>query len=81
MTNNTQYPFDLKRALAGEPVVTRNGKIVNGLFDTEDGSIFPIETANDTDELCATCWTVEGYIWGPKSPEEHDLFMLEPAND
>ena len=80
MTNNTQYPFDLKRALAGEPVITRNGKSVTGLYDSEDGSFFPIETESDTAELCAMCWTEEGYIWGTRSPEEHDLFMLEPAN-
>jgi hypothetical protein len=67
--------FNLEKALAGEPVVTRDGKPVTQLtkFDT-------------TDKHCLVCVvdgdlkinTIEGRSFHSGFSDEFDLFMAEP---
>jgi hypothetical protein len=68
-------PFDLKKALAGEPVVTRDGKEVTRLhkFDCEDQ--YPLYAV--VDEMIKR-FTIDGnYI--EEGINRYDLFMDEPT--
>ena len=65
-------PFDLQRALAGDPVVTRAGSIVKELhyFEKLDGQ-----------KLYCVVHTLLGYsdsgtFWSDGREDAHDLFMM-----
>ena len=80
MTNNTQYPFNLEAALAGEPVITRNGKEVLGLVDSKDGTDWPLEQDEDVEPTTFDyfiCWNQQGRESG-RVDSRYDLFMLNP---
>jgi hypothetical protein len=66
-------PFDLERALAGDPVVTRDGKPVTQLTHFKD-------VANWRDSLCGVvdrsiCSWQENGRYCPSAPYSKDLFM------
>jgi len=66
-------PFDLKLALAGDPVVTRNGRKVTELFyfKTVKG-VYPITVVIDGIRHPVT---IEGEYNGPQCASGRDLFM------
>ena len=80
MTNHTQYPFDLKRALAGEPVITRNGQEVLGLVDAKDGTAWPLEQDENVEQVTLdyfVCWNRQGRE-SSHIETDYDLFMVNP---
>lgn len=67
-------PFDLEKALAGHPLVTRNGIKVNTFKDDKDGSYYPYTASIDNFN---NSYTSKGeYILDEES--EHDLLLLLP---
>ena len=74
------YPFNLEAALAGEPVVTRNGQEVLGLVDTKDGTDWPLEQDEDVEPTTFDyfiCWNQQGRESG-HFDSRYDLFMMNP---
>jgi hypothetical protein len=64
--------FDLERALAGEPVCTRNGKDVTHL------TFFDVDSRHQVVgvvEKSLIRWTKKGYCFDVSHISEHDLFM------
>jgi len=69
-------PFDLERACAGDPMVTRDGRTVDGfLFNARaEGSTYPcVVTVGD---LFRT-YTTKGKWSHDSASSEHDLFMVD----
>lgn len=66
-------PFDLEKALAGDPVVTRDGREVTSLhlFDCE-GYAHPLMGVCDGQILS---WTKDGGYFDPTNYHINDLFM------
>ena len=65
--------FNLEKALAGEPVVTRNGEKVTQLITFDCNGHYPLHGVRNRSHHR---WTVEGIsIIDGKSP--YDLFMAE----
>lgn len=66
-------PFDLQRALAGDKVVTRDGREVFGIhkFDAykDPRSLFGVMEGN------VLCWELNGVYAGVLCTRELDLFM------
>lgn len=71
-------PFDIERAKAGDPVVTRDGRKVRILcYDKKDDS-YPIVALieNEAEDEFTESFTLEGKYWDKKTEEEsEDLFM------
>ena len=66
-------PFNLERALAGDPVITRNGKEVTVLYLFKQEHVkHPVLGVIDE---YAIHWSKEGYRSSSCSPNEWDLFM------
>jgi len=68
-------PFDLEKALAGEPVVTRDGREVTQLhlFDTpEKYKLYGVISGR-----YITCWDVDGNYTHGLEEAKHDLLMKE----
>ena len=65
-------PFDLQRALAGEKVVTRDGREVTQLtkFDCEGECLAGVLDLN-----LSTTWNKNGQFWGTSEESDDDLFM------
>jgi hypothetical protein len=74
-------PFDLEKALAGEPVVTRDGQAVTQLTKFDCDSEYPLCAVIDgvliTYTINGSYYTINGSY---KEGEQHDLdlFMAEP---
>lgn len=73
----TRYPFDLTRALAGDPVITRDGQLVKGLTLAK----FNAKSCGDLSGQLNN-----GYTWWQQSGRFYadtespvDLFMATPA--
>jgi hypothetical protein len=66
-------PFNLKRALAGDPVVTRDGRTATGL--TFDKQQWPVR---GTVDKIVRRWTQQGEYYAAHEPCSLDLFMLTP---
>lgn len=66
-------PFDLEKALAGEPVITRDGKKAT--------EVVFLKTADDLYVVIAVVdgkvlsYTKDGKYWASKSADQNDLFM------
>ena len=78
----TKYPFDLQRALAGEELVTRDGRKVTKFGER----LSPIKKcyqykANIEDDLFELYYTIDGYFYENKKPHPTDLFMLHPPKE
>lgn len=74
------YKFDLGRALAGDPIVTRSGKEMSNFRRREfweSDRNYPY-IASDTTGIYFT-YTEHGEFFSG-SPRSEDLFMLHPAN-
>ena len=69
-------PFNLEEALAGKPVVTRDGRKVTELylFKTANSS-YPLRVCIDKD---IKDYTDRGTYYAKDTTSEHDLFMEEP---
>jgi (p)ppGpp synthase/HD superfamily hydrolase len=67
-------PFDLTKALAGEPVVTRDGQPVTQLTKFDCDSAYPLRAVIDGKIIS---FTIDG-ICLSKRQCSHDLFMAEP---
>jgi hypothetical protein len=70
-------PFDLEKALAGEPVVTRSGKKVTQLthFKYRDLSQAPYPLYGVIESLTLNYWTFEGKAAYRSCESNDDLFM------
>lgn len=66
-------PFDLERALAGEPVVTRDGREVTEIhfFKTDQGDYPLIAVIDENQEA----FTKDGFFASSREECESDLFM------
>lgn len=65
-------PFDLQRALAGDKVVTRDGREVTQLF------MLKLERSNELVGVVsggAFFWSCSGCYWESGQPSDLDLFM------
>lgn len=64
-------PFDLQRALAGDKVVTRDGREVRQLhkFDCEGECLAGVL------DLSLSTWNKNGQFWGTSEESDDDLFM------
>jgi hypothetical protein len=69
-------PFDLEKALAGEPVVTRDGRPVTQLVMFE--AIEEEYCLCGVLERSITGWLVNGKIWNITESHRRDLFMADP---
>ena len=69
---HTLKPFNLEKALAGEPVVTRDGKEVTQItfFDCED--VYPIVAVTNK---IKRSFTVDGFFLESNAPHRFNLFM------
>jgi hypothetical protein len=67
----TLLPFDLAKALAGAPVVTRDGHVVTEL--TLDKQQWPVRGVVD---LLVRRWTKRGFYYVDDEPFKLDLFLL-----
>jgi hypothetical protein len=71
-------PFDLEKALAGAPVVTRDGLKVHDIyFSMRLGGMdesFPVIGVVDGDKSVLT-WTKEGFFMIGAGDSDNDLFM------
>ena len=66
-------PFNLEAALAGEPVVTRDGRdVTNLVYFPDAGGVYKI--AGVLDE-CVETFTEEGFFFNYEAQSAHDLFM------
>jgi len=66
-------PFNLERALAGEPVVTRDGRKVTQIhvFDvSEKYKVYGVVS-----DKYITCWDINGNYTHGLEESNHDLFM------
>lgn len=68
-------PFDLKRALAGEPLVTRDGRKVTS-FSINCDHDYPYRARINEDSLI---FTSAGSYYDDGRKNEFDLFMAAPA--
>jgi len=66
-------PFDLQRALAGDPVVTRAGSIVKELHYFET---IPYQKLCCVVNGCILTFTDDGHYYRDGKDDDHDLFML-----
>ncbi len=75
------YKFDLQRALAGEPLVTREGKRVKTfrLRECDSTMIYRNPFKADSEEVSNITYNAHGKEHA-ESESRHDLFMLYPAN-
>ncbi len=64
-------PFNLERALAGDKVVTRDGREVTQLtkFDCEGECLAGVL------DLSLSTWNKNGQFWGTSEESDDDLFM------
>jgi hypothetical protein len=71
-------PFDLEKALAGEPVVTRDGKKVIDLyhFKLSTGE-FPL-VVNIEGKKALSTYTTRGKLTNAATDHEYDLLMAPP---
>ena len=70
--------FDLERALAGEPVITRLGKEVTQLVKFEaDRQVYPLMGVLEKE---VTCWTIDGRFSNDRESSDFDLFMKPKEN-
>jgi hypothetical protein len=69
--------FDLERALAGEPVCTRNGNEVTRLFLVDVDSKYKLVGVVKKSLLR---WTDKGYFLDITNKSENDLFMKPKEN-
>ena len=69
-------PFDMEAALAGAPVVTRDGRRVINL---QFAKTYPIEATivNDDETTFHDIFTKDGCIWDNGLQSDFDLFMLD----
>jgi hypothetical protein len=67
-------PFNLERALAGEPVITRNGKKVTELYLFKNAKIIQPLYGTIEDDEDVFSWTTNG-IYNPTKNTSFDLFM------
>lgn len=67
-------PFDLEKALAGEPVVTRDGNPVTQVTKFDCDSAYPLRAVIDGKIIS---FTTNGNT-NVSIEHEHDLFMAEP---
>ncbi len=67
-------PFNLERALAGDPVVTRNGRVVCNLRENGKTNEYPL-TGNMQRGIDS--WTINGnfYSGAERIETDNDLFM------
>lgn len=65
-------PFDLEKALAGEPVVTREGKKVEELVCFKANILYPVKALIDR---CLVEYTKEGKFYTGDKPSCKDLLM------
>jgi len=77
-TTNTMKPFNLEKALAGEPVVTRDGRKIIDLYHFKDvktkfSLVVLIENNSSVDH-----YTTKGTWTEDFENQELDLFMAEP---
>jgi len=71
-------PFNLEKALAGEPVVTRQGDTVGRVvcFTRVDKADYPVHAEVEVDgEWCAVLYTLRGKIYNHEEARDEDLFM------
>jgi hypothetical protein len=66
--------FNLEKALAGEPVVTRDGRPVTQLTLFEIESNFPLKGVVDRN---FSTWTKKGFFHDVKKDHPYNLFMYE----
>lgn len=74
-------PFDLQRALAGEPLVTRDGREVTAFRLADKGDTrYPYLATIHTPgrEPCAEWFTMNGQFYYGDAKACYDLFMAEP---
>tara|TARA_R110000868_G_scaffold184686_1_gene426336 strand:- start:22 stop:369 length:348 start_codon:yes stop_codon:yes gene_type:complete len=68
-------PFDLEKALAGEPVVTRSGREVFQLTHfLNTTKLYPLMGVVNGNVLT---WLIDGSNVSPQEPGQLDLFMKE----
>jgi hypothetical protein len=65
-------PFDLERALAGDPVVTREGRTVTQLVKFDVGGA--IDVVYGVFDGHISSWSVNGRYWSD-CESKHDIFM------
>jgi hypothetical protein len=69
-----RLPFDLDKALAGQPVATRDGRKVAGLIHTGFETKWPLVGMIEGCE--APCsWTLTGHCNSTTEPDPDDLFL------
>jgi hypothetical protein len=69
-------PFSLKHALAGAPVVTKDGRKVIYVTKLEQVKDYPVVGLIEGTESIAR-WTEDGYFLKPCSPHKCDLLVHE----
>lgn len=71
---NQPEPFDLERALKGEKVVTRNGRVVTEIiqFKTAEKTVFCVGGVCDGE---VAYWDIEGHFTPISGKSSRDLFM------
>lgn len=77
MIYRTRKPFDLLKALAGDPVVTRKGIPVNNLHLFKDKDIDQPLCGIIKDQIEITAWNVCGQFLQVIGGHDYDLFMVE----
>jgi hypothetical protein len=77
-------PFNLEEALAGKPVVTRDGRKVTDIFCCKDRNIkYPVIARvveidlDDSIQDYTIDYTIDGHYWDDKEESSFDLFMAE----
>ena len=73
-------PFNLKKALAGHPLVTRDGRKVTNFRTNSPDPIFPyrVDIEGMRESLCF--FTGEGHYWKSGDKDKSDLFLLLPES-
>jgi hypothetical protein len=75
--NPPRYPFNLARALTGEPVVTRDGR--RGKYERENLHVQRFRHYFRIDGLSGLCSYTNDGIYSDLPKHAYDLFMLNPS--
>lgn len=78
MSEPTKYPFDLARALRGDALVTRNGRVATE-FSPSNSMSYPFQAT--VSELPPVYYNGNGQFWKRPKENELDLFMRDPASE
>ena len=75
MTNTKLKPFNLEKALAGEKVVTREGKEVTQITKFDDLNSGLLFLAGVWEDKYLITYGINGRLHADQSDSHHDLFM------